>query len=122
MMEDGLPRTNNLVESWHLRFETIVRKHHGGVFSLINELRLEDHRGAHELARLEAGHPKTRRPDKPTRQRESRLVSIFARRQELGDEETIRRIAYNITDTNDHNDDDDDNEDENSESEQGDKN
>ena len=121
-MEDGLPRTNNLVESWHRRFETIVRKH-GGVLSLINELRLEDHRGAHELARLEAGHPKTRRPDKPTRQRESRLVSIFARWQELGDEETIRRIAYNITDTNDHNDDDDDvNQDENRESEQGDKN
>ena len=57
LMEDGPPRTNNLVESWHRRFETIVRKPHGSVFWLINELRLEDHRGAHELARLEAGHP-----------------------------------------------------------------
>ena len=63
---------------------------------------MEDHRGAHELARLEAGHPKSRRPDK---QRERRLESIFARRQELGEEETIRRIAHNIPDTNDDNED-----------------
>ena len=66
---------------------------------------MEDHRGAHELARLEAGHPKNRRPDKPTRERERRLESIFARRQELGEEETIRRIAHNIPDTNDDNED-----------------
>ena len=66
---------------------------------------MEDHRGAHELARLEAGHPKSRRPDKPTRERERRLESIFARRQELGEEETIRKISLNIPDTNEDNED-----------------
>ena len=77
-------------------------------FSLINQLFLEDHRGAHELTRLEAGHPKSRRPDKPTKRR---LESIFARRQELGEEETIRRIAHHIPDTNDDNEDDSESED-----------
>lgn len=40
-MELGISRTQNRVEGWHRRFETLVGKCHVGVYTIIEEIKKE---------------------------------------------------------------------------------
>jgi len=40
-MELGISRTQNCVKGWHRRFETLIRKYHVGVYTIIEEIKKE---------------------------------------------------------------------------------
>src|SRR6218665_655300 len=54
LQEINLPRTNNSLETWRRRFETVVERYHLGVFSTIREFIKENHRTDQEVERLTA--------------------------------------------------------------------
>ncbi|KAK3929190.1 FLYWCH-type zinc finger-containing protein 1 [Frankliniella fusca] len=51
----GEPRTNNLTEGWHRRFNTLVGKDHPSVYALIKELQKEQGNSERQMADLELG-------------------------------------------------------------------
>ena len=55
LQEYNLPRTNNNLEAWHRRFETVVERYHMGVFLMIKEFLKEEHRTQQEVERIIAG-------------------------------------------------------------------
>ncbi|XP_068245404.1 uncharacterized protein [Palaemon carinicauda] len=55
LQERNLPRTNNGVEAWPRRFETVVERYHLVVYSMIREFVKEDHRTDQEMQRLTSG-------------------------------------------------------------------
>ena len=52
----NLPRTNNNLEAWHRRFETVVERYHMGVFLMIKEFLKDEHRTHQEMERITAGN------------------------------------------------------------------
>ena len=42
--QEGFPRTQNKVEAWHRRWNTLLGNHHIGVFRMIQEIQKEQNR------------------------------------------------------------------------------
>jgi len=53
---DGLPRTNNLVESWHHAFQSSVTCHHPNIYKLIEHIQAERDHTEQLTARFNAGN------------------------------------------------------------------
>ena len=96
LQESGMSRTNNVQEAWHRRFNEIVGRCHVGVHLTIKEFTKEQHRTEQELARIEHGKKAGGRVPRTARQREQRIATIFAAKEELGMETYIRRMARNM--------------------------
>jgi hypothetical protein len=56
---NGEPRTNNLTEAWHRRFNTLVGKSHPSIYSLLVEMQKEQGNTEREIARIELGRVST---------------------------------------------------------------
>ena len=97
LLEQFFPRTNNMQEAWHRRFEAVVGRHHLGVYPTIHELRKEQHRTEHEITRGEAGHKISRPQSAREREREKRLNTLFVKfmNNRATRDEYLRGIAYN---------------------------
>ena len=91
----GIPRTQNRVEAWHRRFETLVGKSHVGVYTIIDEIRKEQiqvKRRAEDIIRGRAISP-TRRE---YAEREKRISVILNDRTNRSNLSFLRGIAHNL--------------------------
>ena len=95
LQENNLPRTNNSLEAWHRRFETVVERYHLGVFSTIREFIKENHRTDQEVERLTAGNTGVKKKKEQV-QREERLRTVLARLGTIPVEDYLRGIAHNM--------------------------
>ena len=75
LQENNLPRTNNGLEAWHRRFETVVERYHLGMFSMIREFLKENYRTNQEVQRIIAGNIAVKTM-KEQLQREERITTV----------------------------------------------
>ena len=89
------PRTTNMLEGWHIRFNTLVARSHPNIFDFISRLRSEQARTDALISKLVMGEaPKfTRRNVLSKNQRIKNVVQQFDRREPLV---YLRGIAHNI--------------------------
>ena len=95
LQEYSLPRTNNNLEAWHRRFETVVERYHMGVFLMIKEFLKEQHRSQQEVERIIAGNNQQKKK-KEHIQREQRLATLIARYGTASLDDYLKGIAYNL--------------------------
>ena len=91
----NLPRTNNGVEVWHMRFEIVVECYHMGKYSMIREFINEDHRTDQEVQCLISGIIPIR-DKKEQIQRENRLATALNGEGAVSLNEYIWGIAHNL--------------------------
>lgn len=95
-MELNLPRTQNKIEAWHRRLNSLIGKSHVGVYVLIDELKKEQLKVEGEIECINRGEarPAMKRLDK---QREERISQIFRERGHYNDViDWIRGLAHNL--------------------------
>lgn len=93
--ELGFPRTQNKVEAWHRRWQTLVGRAHVGVFSLIVEIQKEQDTTEGEIERINRGQaPQKRR--KEDANKEMRLQTIIQNKANRSIQDFIRAIAHSI--------------------------
>lgn len=75
-IEYAFPRTQNSVEAWHRRWETLVGRAHVGVFKIIKEIQNEQHQVELNVESILRGAPRPsqRRQD---RERENRIQTVY---------------------------------------------
>ena len=88
-------RTNNKQEGWHRRFQTVVQRHHLGLFPFIYECRKEQHRTELQLTRVEGRQQQPSRP-RAIVERENRLQAAFEDYGRVSTRRFLRRIARNL--------------------------
>lgn len=90
----NLPRTQNNVEAWHRRLNSIVNKRHIGVYSLVGHLSSELIMGRHKLEQSKSCRNSKQRSR--TVIRSKALTSIFKKRQRISKVEYLKSIARNL--------------------------
>ena len=93
--EFGFPRTQNKVEAWHRRWETLVGRPHVGLFSIIVEIQKEQDTVEGEIERIICGHPSQKRRNEDD-EREERLQNVVQDRANRTIPEFLRGIAHNL--------------------------
>jgi len=95
-IEYTFPRTQNSVEAWHRRWETLVGRPHVGLFKIIKELQNEQHQIESNIELILRGvpRPKQRKHD---REHESRVQVVYNDRENRPVLEFLRGMAYNIS-------------------------
>ena len=92
----GLPRTQNKVEAWHRRWETLVGRAHVGVHFLFRELHKEQQNVANKIELIVRGepHPTLKKQDE---QRKVRIQTIVNDRGNRSVMDFLRGIAHNLS-------------------------
>jgi len=92
----ALPRTQNKVEAWYKRWETLVGRAHVGIIAIIKEIRKEQNIVENEIERALKGEsaPKMQRDNN---QREIRIQNVIHDRDNKAVLEYLRGIAHNIS-------------------------
>ena len=92
----GLPRTQNKVEAWHRRWETLIGRAHVGVHFLLQNLQKEQQHVANEVELIVRGEP---RPSlkKQDEQRKKRIQTIVNDRGNRSVMDFLRGIAHNLS-------------------------
>jgi len=93
--ENNLPRTNNSLEAWRRRFETVVERYHLGVFLTIREFIKENHQTDQEVERLTPGNTGVKKKKQQV-QREERLRTVMGRHGTIPVDDYLRGIAHNM--------------------------
>jgi len=94
-MEYTFPRTQNSVEAWHRRWDTLVGSAHIGIFKIIKKLQKEQNQVELEIEANVRGAP--RPPQKrQVIERENRIQTVFNNRDNMSLEDFLRGIAHNI--------------------------
>lgn len=96
LVELGCPRTQNVVEGWHNRWNNLIGKAHIGVYKIIEEMRKEQKQTDLQVECINRGAP---RPTKRNQyaNRENRILSIFDERNDRSLIDFLRGIAHNIS-------------------------
>ncbi|CAB4402207.1 unnamed protein product [Rhizophagus irregularis] len=95
-IEHSFPRTQNNVEAWHRRWETLVGHAHVGVFKIIKEIQKEQNRVQLEMESILQGSPQNL-PKKKDRERESRIQRVYDDRDNRPVLDFLRGIAHNLS-------------------------
>jgi hypothetical protein len=92
----GYPRTQNFIEGWHNRWSNIVGRPHVGVYTIIEEMRKEQHQTDMLIEKVLRGEP---RPPQTRRiiNYERRILSVFNSRNDYSLIDYLRGIAHNIS-------------------------
>jgi hypothetical protein len=95
-MEFAFPRTQNKVEAWHRRWETLIARSHVGIFTIIKQIQKEQNIVEMEIERSMRGEPapKKRKEDKD---REVRIQNVIADRGNRATIDFLRGIAHNLS-------------------------
>ncbi|CAG8456651.1 11276_t:CDS:1 [Dentiscutata heterogama] len=94
-IESAYPRTQNSVEGWHRRWDTLVGCAHAGIFKIIKEIQKEQNKVEHEIEAVIRGAP--RPPQRRhTIECECRIQTVFNDRDNRSLMEYLRGIAHNI--------------------------
>ena len=93
--EFAFPRTQNKVEAWHRRLETLVARSHVGIFSMIKQIQKEQNEVEIEIEKSIRGEPvpKKRKEDE---QKEFRLQHVIINRNNMTTLDFLRGIAHNL--------------------------
>lgn len=92
----SFPRTQNNVEAWHRRWETLIGRSHVGIFTIIKEIQKEQSRVENEIERAIRGEPAKKRR-KEDENREKRIQNIIDNRNNRTVLEFLRGIAHNVS-------------------------
>lgn len=95
-IEYAFPRTQNSVEAWHRRWETLVGNAHIGVFKIINEIQKEQNQVQLNIESILRGAPRPLQRKKD-REHESRIQRIYNDRNNRTLMEFLRGIAHNLS-------------------------
>jgi len=90
----GEPRTNNLCEAWHRRFNDAVGKSHPSLYTLLREFQREQAATETKLRDLELGRPIKEPQRKKYRDVTDRLKSISVRYDEYKQNGREQRLRY----------------------------
>lgn len=94
--ELGIPRTQNIVESWHNRINTIIDRSHVGLYTLVEYLRKEEHQVHGTIKKLFNGT--IINPTPPSlREREERIKTIIANKSSYETVEFLEALASNLS-------------------------
>lgn len=91
---EGVPRTTNLVESWHSRFARIVGAHHVGIFRIIEELRLEQKSAVDRAEVLLAGGGPSKRMEYQVK--DAKLHKIVSHFENYTIDDYVSAVAANL--------------------------
>lgn len=94
-INNAFPCTQNSVEAWHRRWETLIGGAHVGVFKIIQEIRKEQNRVELDIESIVRGAP---RPVQSRRNymHETRIQTVFNDRNNRSRMEFLRGIAHNM--------------------------
>jgi hypothetical protein len=95
-IEFEVPRTQNIVEAWHHRWETLVGGSRVGLFSIINEIQREQQQVELQIKCILRGEQR-RKQKKFLIERENRIMSIVNNRSDRSLMEFLRGIAHNLS-------------------------
>lgn len=94
-IEFNLPRTQNSLEAWHNRLQSLVGRHHTGMFDLIKHLQQEEITVQTTIQNLIAGEgPSIRKEYVEKEKRIRQILSEIDRRNPL---DTLKGLAYNLS-------------------------
>lgn len=95
-IDNAFPRTQNTIEKWHRRWETVVGLAHVSVFRIIQEIQKEQNHVQHEIESIVRGAPRpTQR--RQAYMREMRIQTVFNNRSNRSLMEFLRGIAHNMS-------------------------
>ncbi|CAF3241470.1 unnamed protein product [Rotaria sp. Silwood2] len=94
--EFAFPRTQNKVEAWHRRWETLIARPHVGIFTMIKQIQKEQNEVEMEIEQSMRGEPapKKRKEDE---NREARIQNVIADRGNRSTIDFLRGIAHNLS-------------------------
>ncbi|CAB4380960.1 unnamed protein product [Rhizophagus irregularis] len=95
-IEYTFPRTQNSVEAWHRRWETLVGRAHVGLFKIIKELQSEQHQIEIKVESILRGNPRPKQK-KHDREHENRIQVVYNDRENRPLLDFLRGIAHNIS-------------------------
>lgn len=90
---NNMPRTQNIVESWHRRWNTLLNGKKWNLNIMMKELIKEQIRTEQKIQRIIANTPMTP-PRKKNKYFEDSLQRIINKREEMDVNEFLRKIAY----------------------------
>ncbi|CAG8662727.1 6134_t:CDS:1, partial [Dentiscutata heterogama] len=96
LITQGYPRTQNFIEGWHHRWNNIVGRAHVGVYTIIEEMRKEQHQTDINIERVLRGEPRPSQP-KHVINYERRIQAVFSSRNDYTLPDYLRGIAHNIS-------------------------
>ncbi len=94
--EFAFPRTQNKVEAWHRRWETLIGRAHVGIITIIKQIQKEQNEMEMEIENSMRGAPapKKRKEDED---REVRIQNVIADRENRSTIDFLRGIAHNLS-------------------------
>jgi hypothetical protein len=95
-IELGIPRTQNVVEAWHRRWEVLVGESHVGLFTIINEIQREQQQVELQIECILRGEQR-KKQKKVWIERENRIMSIVNDRSNRSLMDFLRGIAHNLS-------------------------
>ncbi|CAB4404355.1 unnamed protein product [Rhizophagus irregularis] len=96
LIENGYPRTQNVVEGWHQRWGSLIGRAHVGVYSIIDEMRKEQHQTELQVESIIRGEERPHQR-KHYVDRKNRLLNIYNNRNDYSLLDFLRGIAHNIS-------------------------
>ena len=95
-IEHTFPRTQNIVEAWHRRWEVLVGRAHVGVFKIIKDIQNEQHQVQSNFEAILRGIP--RPPQKrQDQEREIQIQTVYNDRENRPLIDFLRGIAHNFS-------------------------
>ena len=91
-----IPRTQNIVEAWYRRWETLVGESHIGLFTIIIEIQREQQQVEYQIECIIRGEQR-KKQKRSLIERENRIMSIFNDRSNRSLMEYLRGITYNLS-------------------------
>ncbi len=95
--EFGFPRTSNHCEAWHNRWDTLLNGAHVGIYTIIENIREEEHRVSGKIQIINSGE---QRPPLPplVRAKQRRMNTVLQNRRigALSTAEFLSGITHNI--------------------------
>jgi hypothetical protein len=92
----GIPRTQNIVEAWHRRWETLVGESHVGTYTIIKELQKEQQQVNAQIECILRGEQR-KKQKKSLVERENRIIRVINSRANRSVMEFLRGIAHNLS-------------------------
>lgn len=95
-MELGIPRTQNIVEAWHRRWEILVGQRHVGVYTIIHEFQKEQQQVEFQIESILRGEQRPKQK-KSLIDREKRIMSVVNDRVNYSVMDFLRGISHNLS-------------------------
>ncbi|CAG8517757.1 9673_t:CDS:2, partial [Ambispora gerdemannii] len=95
-LRNGIPRTQNNVEAWYCRWETLIGQAHVGVYTIIKEFQKEQQKVEFQIENILRGEQRPK-PRKKILDREKRIMTVVENRANCTVMEFLHEIAHNLS-------------------------